>query len=436
MTVSSPPLSLVDLAQATRQAAQGLASASTATKNQALEAMAQALEDRQEDILAANQADCQAAQVDRLATPLYQRLKLDRVKLQGAIAGLRDVVRLPDPVGTVQLHRQLDEGLVLKRVTCPLGVLGVIFESRPDAVMQISALAIKSGNGVILKGGREAVQSCSALVAAIKQGLTSAGLDPAVVQLLTTREETQALLALDQYLDLIIPRGSNSLVQFVQNHTRIPVLGHADGICHLYLDRQADLAKAIPIAVDAKAGYPSACNAIETLLVDAAIADTALPSLAAALGQAGVELRGDGAARQIIPDLVPATEADWGTEYGDLILAVKVVDGLAAAIAHINTYGSRHTEAIVTEDGAAAAQFMDQVDAAGVYHNCSTRFADGFRYGFGAEVGISTQKMPPRGPVGLEGLVTYKYQLVGQGQVVATYSGAQAKPFTHQDLPM
>ncbi|MFM7219943.1 MAG: glutamate-5-semialdehyde dehydrogenase [Nodosilinea sp.] len=436
MTVSSSPLSLVDLAQATRQAAQGLASASTATKNQALEAMAQALEDWQEDILAANQADCQAAQADRLATPLYQRLKLDRLKLQGAIAGLRDVVRLPDPVGTVQLHRQLDEGLVLKRVTCPLGVLGVIFESRPDAVMQISALAIKSGNGVILKGGREAVQSCSALVTAIKQGLASTGLDPAVVQLLTTREETQALLALDQYLDLIIPRGSNSFVQFVQNHSRIPVLGHADGICHLYLDRQADLAKAIPIAVDAKAGYPSACNAIETLLVDAAIADTALPPLATALGQAGVELRGDGAARQIIPELVPATEADWGTEYGDLILAVKVVDGLAAAIAHINTYGSRHTEAIVTEDSAAAAQFMDQVDAAGVYHNCSTRFADGFRYGFGAEVGISTQKMPPRGPVGLDGLVTYKYQLVGQGQVVATYSGAQAKPFTHQDLPM
>jgi glutamate-5-semialdehyde dehydrogenase len=371
-----------------------------------------------------------------LATPLYQRLKLDRVKLQGAIAGLRDVVRLPDPVGTVQLHRQLDEGLVLKRVTCPLGVLGVIFESRPDAVMQISALAIKSGNGVILKGGREAVQSCTALVAAIKQGLTRADLDPAVVQLLTTREETQALLALDQYLDLIIPRGSNSFVQFVQNHTRIPVLGHADGICHLYVDRQADLAKAIAIAVDAKAGYPSACNAIETLLLDAAIADTALPPLATALGQAGVELRGDGAARQIMPDLVPATEADWGTEYSDLILAVKVVEGLAAAIAHINTYGSRHTEAIVTEDSAAAAQFMDQVDAAGVYHNCSTRFADGFRYGFGAEVGISTQKMPPRGPVGLEGLVTYKYQLVGQGQVVATYSGAQAKPFTHQDLPM
>jgi glutamate-5-semialdehyde dehydrogenase len=315
-------------------------------------------------------------------------------------------------------------------------VLGVIFESRPDAVMQISALAIKSGNGVILKGGREAVQSCTALVAAIKQGLTRADLDPAVVQLLTTREETQALLALDQYLDLIIPRGSNSFVQFVQNHTRIPVLGHADGICHLYVDRQADLAKAIAIAVDAKAGYPSACNAIETLLVDAAIADTALPPLATALGQAGVELRGDGAARQIMPDLVPATEADWGTEYSDLILAVKVVEGLAAAIAHINTYGSRHTEAIVTEDSAAAAQFMDQVDAAGVYHNCSTRFADGFRYGFGAEVGISTQKMPPRGPVGLEGLVTYKYQLVGQGQVVATYSGAQAKPFTHQDLPM
>ncbi|MFZ4640463.1 MAG: glutamate-5-semialdehyde dehydrogenase [Nodosilinea sp.] len=432
---SIPTFSLTAVAQATRRGAQALAVASTTIKNQALEAIATALENQQEQVLAANQTDCQAAEDSGLAKPLYDRLRLNGVKLKGAIAGVRDVARLPDPVGTVQLHRQLDEGLILSRVTCPLGVLGVIFESRPDAVVQIAALAIKSGNGVILKGGSEAVNSCRALVAAIHEGLTAVGFDPALVQLLTTREETQALLELDRYIDLIIPRGSNAFVQFVQTHTRIPVLGHADGICHLYLDDAADVSKAIAIAVDAKAGYPSACNAIETLLIHQAIAPTALPALVTALRQAGVEVRGDSQARQIIPDLVAATETDWTTEYSDLILAVKVVDCLATAIAHINTYGSRHTDGIVTEDPIVAAQFMSQVDAAGVYHNCSTRFADGFRYGFGAEVGISTQKMPPRGPVGLEGLVTYKYQLVGNGHVVATYSGAQARPFTHQDLP-
>ncbi|NJL48033.1 MAG: glutamate-5-semialdehyde dehydrogenase [Leptolyngbyaceae cyanobacterium SM2_5_2] len=443
MTVSSPvqppdaeALPLVELAQATRQAAQTLASATTADKNRAIEAIAAALEQQEAAILAANQADCDAAQRDQLAKPLYERLKLDGVKLRGAIAGVRDVAKLPDPGGTVQIHRELDTGLILKRVTCPLGVLGVIFESRPDAVMQISSLAIKSGNGLILKGGKEAVQSCTALVAAIKVGLATAGFAPAAVQLLTTRAETQALLALDEYIDLIIPRGSNAFVRFVQNNTRIPVLGHADGICHLYIDQAADLAKACAIAVDAKAAYPSACNAIETLLIHNAIAPTALPELAAALQAAGVALRGDALSRQILPALPPASEDDWATEYSALILAIKVVNSLEAAISHINTYGSRHTDAIVTEDPEAAAQFMDRVDAAGVYHNCSTRFADGFRYGFGAEVGISTQKMPPRGPVGLEGLVTYKYQVVGDGHVSATYSGKDAKPFSHQDLDL
>lgn len=441
MTVSSTAqpveaLSLEALAQATRRAAQTLASASTADKNRAIAAIADALEAQQESILAANQADCEAALRDQIAKPLYERLKLSEVKLQGAIAGVRDVAKLPDLVGAVQIHRELDAGLVLKRVACPLGVLGVIFESRPDAVMQISSLAVKSGNGVILKSGKEAVESCRALVAAIKDGLAQAGFDPAAVQLLTTREETQAMLALDQYLDLIIPRGSNAFVQFVQNNTRIPVLGHADGICHLYVDREADIAKATTIAVDAKAAYPSACNAIETLLLHRDIAAEALPVLAQGLRHAGVELRGDEAARQILPDLATATEEDWATEYSDLILAIKVVDSLEAAIAHINTYGSRHTDAIATENAATAAQFMDRVDAAGVYHNCSTRFADGFRYGFGAEVGISTQKMPPRGPVGLEGLVTYKYRVVGDGHISATYSGQNAKPFTHRDLPL
>jgi glutamate-5-semialdehyde dehydrogenase len=425
---------LLAIARSTRLAAQSLAGLSTDHKNRAIEAMANALEAAAGRIGAANQADCEAAVADSLASALYGRLKLDRVKLAGAIAGVRDVARLPDPVGTVQIHRELDEGLVLKRVSVPLGVLGVIFESRPDAVMQIAALAIKSGNGVILKGGKEAVRSCTALVEAIKQGLEQAEVDPAAVQLLTTREETQALLNLDGYVDLIIPRGSNAFVQYVQENTRIPVLGHADGICHLYIDREADLAQAIAIAVDAKTAYPSACNAIETLLIHREIVATGLTPLAEALHHARVELRGDDQARAIVPYLVSTTEEDWSTEYSDLILAIKVVDSVDDAIDHINTYGSRHTEAIVTDNDVTAAYFMDRVDAAGVYHNCSTRFADGFRYGFGAEVGISTQKMPPRGPVGLEGLVTYKYRLVGHGHVSTTYNGSDARPFTHRDL--
>jgi glutamate-5-semialdehyde dehydrogenase len=433
-TQGSDVPSLVAIAQATRQAAQQLAGLSSEAKNRAIDSIANALERHEAKIVAANQADCEAALAENLAKPLYGRLKLDAVKLKGAIVGVRDVAKLPDPVGAVQTHRELDEGLILKRVTCPLGVLGVIFESRPDAVMQISSLAIKSGNGVILKGGKEAVRSCQALVTAIKQGLEDAGVAPAAVQLLTTREETRALLELDGYVDLIIPRGSNAFVRFVQDNTRIPVLGHADGICHLYIDQDADLEKAATIAVDAKAGYPSACNAIETLLIHQDIAEQGLPKLAAALQEAQVQLRGDHATLGILPGIAAADEEDWATEYSDLILAIKVVDDLDSAIAHINTYGSRHTDAIITENAETAATFMNQVDAAGVYHNCSTRFADGFRYGFGAEVGISTQKMPPRGPVGLEGLVTYKYQVVGDGHIVATYSGNQPKSFTHRDI--
>ncbi len=433
MTAQTLTHSLPVLAQQTREAARHLAVLPTEARNQAIEAIAQALEAAAAEILAANLTDCEVAQQEGLSLALYGRLKLDADKLRGAIAGVRDVGRLPDPIGAVQIHRELDAGLVMQRVACPLGVLGVIFEARPDAVMQIATLAIKSGNGVILKGGKEAVRSCEALVKAIHQGLAQVGVDPAVVRLLTTREETLELLRLDAFVDLIIPRGSNSFVRFVQENTRIPVLGHADGMCHLYVDQAADLEKAIPITVDAKTQYPSACNAIETLLVHQAIAAEFLPQVAEALQTQGVELRGDERTCQII-QATAATEADWSTEYSDLILSIKVVDSLSEAIAHINTYGSRHTEAIVTADQAVAAEFIAQVDAAGVFQNCSTRFADGFRYGFGAEVGISTQKLPPRGPVGLEGLVTYKYQIVGNGHIAATYTGANAKPFTHRDL--
>ncbi len=429
--IASRPL--IDLAQSTRNAARSLAVLSTESKNHAIVAIAQAIENAAADILAANAADCKAAEEAGIAKALYARLKLDETKLKGAIAGVRDVGKLADPVGTIQINRELDQGLILKRVSCPLGVLGVIFEARPDAVVQISSLAIKSGNGVILKCGQEAVRSCEALVKTIRQGLAKTEVNPEVVQLLTTREETLALLQLDQYVDLIIPRGSNSFVRFVQENTRIPVLGHAEGICHLYIDQAADIEKAIAITVDAKTQYPAACNAIETLLVNQEIAASFLPQVATALQQRNVELRGDEQTCQIL-NIAQATEADWATEYSDLILSIKIVDSVDEAIAHINTYGSRHTDAIVTENQDTANIFIAQVDAAGVYHNCSTRFADGFRYGFGAEVGISTQKMPPRGPVGLEGLITYKYQITGDGHIAATYSGSNAKSFTHKDL--
>lgn len=433
-------LSLPALAQQTRQAARQLARCSTQERQAAVLAIAAALEAATPEILAANQADCEAAQAAGLGSALYARLKLDASKLQAAIAGVRNVAYLPDPIGVVQIHRELDTGLILQRCTCPLGVLGVIFEARPDAVIQIASLAIKSGNGVILKGGQEAVRSCMALVVAIQQGLAQTAVDPQAVLLLTTRAETLELLKLDRWVDLIIPRGSNRFVRFVQENTRIPVLGHAEGICHLYVDAEADLAQAVAIAVDAKVQYPAACNAIETLLVHAAIAADFLPLVAPALQAKGVEVRVDSASRQALRNtvltapLVDATETDWSTEYSDLILAIKVVPDLATAIDHINTYGSRHTEAIVTRNPQTAQDFMAQVDAAGVFHNCSTRFADGFRYGFGAEVGISTQKLPPRGPVGLEGLVTYQYRLVGDGHLCATYVGPDARPFHHRDL--
>ncbi len=425
--------SLIEIAQQTRAAAVKLAVLSTEARNTALLTVAQALLAARSEIIAANEADLKTAAANNIAPALYSRLKLGESKLQAAIAGVRDVAKLEDPLGVNQIHRELDEGLILKRVTCPLGVLGIIFEARPEALIQITSLAIKSGNGVILKGGREAINSCQALTKIIHQALESTAVDPAAVQLLTTREEIKQLLELDQYVDLIIPRGSNSFVRYVQDNTRIPVLGHADGICHLYLDKAADLDKAIKITVDAKTHYPAACNAIETLLVHQDIAQEFLPQIAEALATEGVQLRGDEATRKII-DATPVKEHDWQTEYSDLILAIKIVDSVNTAIAHINQYGSKHTDAIVTEDSATADKFQNQVDAAGVYHNCSTRFADGFRYGFGAEVGISTQQMPPRGPVGLEGLVTYKYKVTGDGHIAATYTGKNAKSYTHRDL--
>ena len=432
--VPDPSPELLQRAAAVRRSAMALGQRSDQQRRQAVEAMAAALEARRELILAANAADLEAAAADGLASSLVARLKLDGAKLDGAIAGVRQVAALPDPIGRRQLHTELDAGLVLERITVPLGVVGVIFEARPDAVMQIASLAIRSGNGAILKGGREAVSSCAAILEALQAGLAASAVAPQALELLTSREESLALLKLDGLVDLIIPRGSNALVRFIQENTRIPVLGHADGICHLYVDQAADFDQALKVALDAKTQYPAACNAIETLLVHSTVAERFLPAAAAAFAAAGVELRGDDAAvAHGVPH--PASDDDWNTEYADLILAVKVVASLEEALEHIRRYGSRHTDAICTSDGATAERFLASVDSAGVFLNCSTRFADGFRYGFGAEVGISTQTLPPRGPVGLEGLVTYRYRLRGEGHIAADYTSG-ARTFSHRSLPL
>jgi glutamate-5-semialdehyde dehydrogenase len=432
--VPEPSPELLARAVAVRRAANDLAQRSDAERRAALEAMADALAARAEAILAANREDLAAATSEGLAPALVARLKLDGPKLAAAIEGVRQVAALPDPIGRRQLHTELDTGLVLERLTVPLGVVGVIFEARPDAVMQIAALAIRSGNGALLKGGREAARSCAAIAAALQQGLAASAVNPGCLELLTSRQESLGLLRLDGLVDLIIPRGSNALVRFIQDHTRIPVLGHADGLCHLYVDAAADLEQALRLAIDSKTQYPAACNAIETLLVHQAVAAPFLALAVPALAAAGVELRGDPAACALgVPH--PASAEDWGTEYSDLILSVAVVADLEQALEHIRRHGSRHTEAICTTDPQAAERFLAAVDSAGVYLNCSTRFADGFRYGFGAEVGISTQTLPPRGPVGLEGLVTYRYHLRGEGHIAADYATG-ARVFRHRPLPL
>lgn len=423
-----------DRAVAARQASRGLAAASPAIRDAALLALAVALEERAGDLLEANRADLEAAG-EALPAATRQRLKLDRNRLADMAAGVRAVAALADPLGRVQLRRRLAEGLELTRLTCPLGVLAVVFEARPDAATQISSLALKSGNALLLKGGSEARHTNRALARLTEAALAGvAGLPPAAVQYLEGRDQVDELLALDGLVDLVIPRGSGELVRSIQARTKIPVLGHAEGICHVYLDAGADTAMALGIVLDAKTQYPAACNAAETVLVHREAAPRLLPPLAAALQAAGVSLRGCAASRELVPGMAAAAPADWDTEYGDLVLAVRIVEDLDAAIAHIHAHGSGHTECIVTEDPAAAERFLRVVDAAGVYHNASTRFADGHRYGFGAEVGISTGRIHARGPVGLEGLLTVKYLLRGQGDRVADFSGSGARPWLHEDL--
>ena len=433
-SVPEPSAELLQRAGAVRLAAVDLGQTDDQQRAQALHAMADALADRADAIVAANRQDLERSASEGLAPALMARLKLDADKLAGAIDGVRKVAALADPLGQRQLHRELDAGLVLERVSVPLGVVGVIFEARPDAVVQIASLAIRSGNGALLKGGSEARCTNEAVMKALQAGLANGPVSPDALALLTTRQESLALLRLDGLVDLIIPRGSNELVQFIQDNTRIPVLGHADGICHLYVDQAADLAKAVRVAVDSKTQYPAACNAIETLLLHRSIAADFLSAALPVFAAAGVQLRGD-AESVALGVSEAADDEDWQTEYLDLILAVKLVSDLSEATDHIRRYGSRHTEVILTEDPATADRFLAAVDSAGVYHNCSSRFADGFRYGFGAEVGISTQTLPPRGPVGLEGLVTYRYRLRGDGHIAADYATGNRR-FTHTDLAL
>ncbi|MCF7972445.1 MAG: glutamate-5-semialdehyde dehydrogenase [Phycisphaerae bacterium] len=419
------------MARAAKQTSILLAAQTTRAKDAALKRIAEALRSHKQVLVQANQKDLAAAEANQLAAPLLKRLKFDAGKIEEVCLGLESLIQLRDPTGQTLSFTELDQGLELYKVTCPIGVIGVIFESRPDALVQISSLCLKSGNAVMLKGGSEAALTNRLLVDIISQASQEAGIPVGWIQLLETREDVAEILNLDDTIDLIIPRGSNEFVKYIMDNTNIAVLGHADGICHVFVDAEADLDMAVAIAVDSKCQYVAVCNAAETLLVDRAIAPEFLPRVKGALEARGAEIRGCPETCKLIA-AAPATDRDWATEYLDMILSIKVVAGLAEAIDFINQYGSGHTDAIVTQNPDKAAQFMNTVDTGNAFWNCSTRFSDGFRYGLGAEVGVSTNKIHARGPVGLEGLVIYKWKLIGHGQTVAQYSGPEARTFTHK----
>ena len=432
-----------------KEAAPVLASSGVEQRNKALILAASALEAGRDEIFAANKIDLDSADANGVAPAVKKRLKFDEGKLSDVVKGLHQLAGLPDPLKKVTLARELDEGLRLYRVTCPIGVIGVIFEARPDALVQISSLCIKSGNCAILKGGKETANTNRVLFRLIRESVMEAGLPGEILLQAEQHNEIDELLKCHDCVDLLIPRGSNAFVQYIMNNTKIPVMGHADGICHIYVDKDYDPAKALPVILDAKMQYTAACNAAETLLVHRDIAADFLPRLAGACRENGIRLRGTAEAGDLLADcgkeagdLIAGsakaapfeviTEDDF-IEYLDLVLSVKIVDSVDEAIAHINRYGSHHTDSILTENADTAARFMEMVDSAGVYQNCSTRFADGFRYGFGAEVGISTGKIHARGPVGLEGLVTYKYKLFGSGHIVGDYAEGK-RQFHFKDI--
>ena len=425
-------MSIAETCRNVKSAAIKLAACSTEMKNNALAKIAQELAAHKDEIFRANREDLRRSEAENIPMPLLKRLKFDESKLSDCLSGINSLIRLEDPVGRTLMSTELDEGLELYKVTCPIGAIGVIFESRPDALVQISTLCLKSGNGVLLKGGSEAIETNRTLARIIISASESAGIPKGWCSLLETRYDIQEMLKQDEYIDLIIPRGSNEFVRYIMDNTKIPVMGHADGICHCYVDSSADPEMALRIVIDSKTQYVAVCNALETLLVHRDIAKTFLPMLKKAADEKQVELLGCSETAAVI-DVSPATEDDWKTEYLDYKLSVRVVGSLEEAIDHINTYGSGHTDAIVTNDRGNAARFMSLVDSGSVFWNCSTRFNDGYRYGLGAEVGISTGKLHARGPVGLDGLVIYKYLLIGNGHIVADYA-EKRRTFTHRKL--
>lgn len=424
-------MTLRDKLEKSKQAAMAMALLKTEDKNDALADFADLIKTHKDEILAANKKDLEESK-GQIPESLYSRLKLDESKLKTLIQGLQDMINIEDPVGQVQFKRELDKGLILERIAVPIGVLGVIFESRPDVIPQILSLVLKSGNAVVLKGGREAAHTNQAfmkLIDTLNQKFTFFPKEWAT--LIDTREDVNEMLKYEDLIDLVIPRGSNELVKSIKEKTRIPVLGHSEGICHLYVHESANITDATKVAIDAKTQYPSACNSIETLLVDKKIAKDFLQKFSQQASQ--VEIFGCEETQKILKNAKPATEDTWRTEYGDLRLSVRVVDGIETAIEHINKYGSHHTDAIVADNPFVMEIFLNALDSACVFANASTRFADGFRFGFGAEVGVSTEKIHARGPVGIEGLMTYRYKLRGHNQIVADYVGPSAKKFTHID---
>ena len=425
-----------------------MAVATLEKRNEALGRIIEVLEANRDRIFEANREDVEAAQKAGVAQAVVKRLYFTEAKLRDAVSGIRQMIGLEDPVGKLQMRRELDEGLLLERISVPIGVIGVIFEARPDALIQISSLCIKSGNCAILKGGKETARTNKVLFELIHTAAVSAGLPEKCLLQVELHNEIDELLKCQGDVDLLIPRGSNQFVQYIMDNTNIPVMGHSSGICHIYADAAADLELSAKVIVDAKTQYPAVCNAVETLLINRGIAREALPVLGKALLAAGVKLRGTAEAAELWKELCAQSgsavygetaqmqvmqEEEFDAEYLDLIISIKLVENVQEAAEHINRFGSHHTDCILTKDDAAAEYFMNMVDSAGVYRNCSTRFADGFRYGFGAEVGVSTGKLHARGPVGLEGLVTYKYRLNGSGQIVGDYVSGQ-KAFHHRDL--
>lgn len=406
-----------------------MAALDSETKNNALEKIAEALLNNKDKIIAANNIDLKRSGEENLASPLLKRLKFDEIKINDVVEGIKSLIGLENPVGKTLLSTMLDEGLDLYKVTCPMGVMGIIFESRPDALVQISTLCLKSGNSVLLKGGREAIETNKALADVIEAASIASGLPQGWITLLESRDDVNEMLKMDEYIDLVIPRGSNEFVRYIMDHSKIPVMGHADGICHVYVDSDASIDMATRITVDSKTQYVAVCNATETLLVDKTIAAKFLPLLKTELDKKNVEIFGDEGTQNII-SVKPASDTDWATEYLDYTISIKLVSDIDEAIKHINTYGSGHTDSIVTNNKSHALKFMNLVDSGNVFWNASTRFSDGFKYGFGAEVGISTSKLHARGPVGLEGLTSYKYMLIGNGQIADDYA-TNKKSFKH-----